>query len=137
MKWSTENKLIAGFVLMLVLVVGTGVTAYQYTLRFIETNRLVVHTHEVLQELEGTLATLTNAETQERGYIITSDETFLQPYRTAVSQVPTHIQHLQELIADNPDQQQRLSSLQSTINDRLSVFDQAVAARQQKGFEAA
>ncbi len=122
---------------MIVLVVATGITAYQYSLRFIDTNQWVVHTHEVLQELEGTLATLTTAETQERGYIITGDETYLQPYQTAVSQIPTHIQALKDLIADNPDQQQRLSSLQGVINDRLGVFDQAVTARQQNGFEAA
>ena len=70
--------------------------------------RGLTHTHEVLGSLELLLAAATDSETAERGYVITGDESYLDPYRQAAAVVEGETRHLRELTADNRAQQQRL-----------------------------
>jgi CHASE3 domain sensor protein len=44
-----------------------------------ENEQQVSHTHEIIAELEGLLSTLTDAETEQRGYVLTEDDKYLQP----------------------------------------------------------
>src|SRR5690349_18292973 len=70
------------------------------------------HTYQVLVNLEDTFSTLKDAETGQRGYLITGDTSYLQPYHNAIASIPSKLDTLGLLLADNPSQQQRLSDLQ-------------------------
>jgi CHASE3 domain sensor protein len=65
----------------------------------------VAHTYAVTTELAEMLSTLVDAETGQRGFIITGEERYLQPYQTAVDAVQAHIDHVAALTTDNTDQQ--------------------------------
>jgi len=107
------------------------------TLRLIENERWVTHTHEVLNELEGTLSALKDAETGERGYIITGDESYLAPYKTGVVDVQQHLDSLRSLTADNARQQRRIAALEPLIARRLEQLRRGLEAYQTAGPEAA
>src|SRR5689334_16372634 len=102
MQWSIEKRTTIGFSLVLILVLIIGGGAYQITQQFIETNQLVAHTFEVIGELTQTLSLLSDAETGQRGYVITGDESYLTPYTSAVANIDSHLDSLSNLIADNP-----------------------------------
>jgi signal transduction histidine kinase/CheY-like chemotaxis protein len=78
-----------------------------------------------------------DVEVGERGYVITGDEEFLQPYRTAVSRVKDQIATLQALLGDEPEQQPHLQSLQSKIAFRLALAKDGIKLRREQGFQAA
>jgi len=65
----------------------------------------VAHTYAVTTELAEMVATLVDAETGQRGFVITGDDRYLQPYRSAIADVQPHIDHLSALTADNAEQQ--------------------------------
>src|SRR5438445_6599739 len=137
MTWSIEKKTAAALTaagLILLLVSGLS---YRNGRGFVETSEWVSHTHEVLQELEATLAAVANAQTTVRGYIITGEDTFLEPYHTAVREVREHLRRLRFLTADNPVQQRRLAALERVITEKLDSLQTNINLRREQGFETA
>lgn len=136
MKWSIEKKTLAGLGLVLALFAGSILVAYQSTLNLRETSRRVTHTYEVLTGVENVLSSVTEAETGQRGYLITGDETYLDPYNKAIANIGQYIVHLRELTSDNPDQQRRVASLEPLVAARLETIRRTIDAYRQGGFEA-
>ncbi len=95
-----------------------------------------MHTHEVLDALHDVMATLVNAETGQRGYIITGEAAYMEPYRAAAGALEGHLDRLQQLTADNPTQQRRLAALKETSGTRITTLAEGIAARDQGGPEA-
>ncbi len=130
-------KISIGFLLALALLLGISVIASRNTRALIETNRWVVHTHEVIAALDQVLSELRDAETGQRGYLLTGEEPYLEPYHAAAGVVQHTVQELQQLTADNPGQQQQLAVLQPLIEQRLILLQEAIQLQQQGGPEAA
>ena len=119
---------------MLVLVSLTGA----WTLRQVtQSDYWVDHTNEVLRTNERVLTDIREAESAERGYIITGDERYLAPYQLAQNDLPENITKLQDLIRDNPAQTGKLNELHALISQRLGVLNHALDQRRSGGFEAA
>lgn len=82
---------------------------------------LVSHTHDVLLALEQTMSDLKDIETGTRGFVITGDTTFLQPYTHALTKVWQNIDRLKILTSDNIIQQKKLDSLSLLTRNRLAI----------------
>ncbi len=136
MRWSTQNQIVVGLGLALLIMSLIGVVSYRSTVDLIESNQAVTHAQTVLTELTGTLSTMTDAETGQRGYIITGDEHFLEPYSRAILQINDHILRLTELIRNQPAQLQRLPELQRAIVRKLENMRTTINIRREQGFEA-
>ncbi len=134
---STERKVRFGFFLALICLAVVGVVSYLSVVRLNEDAARVEHTHEVLGSLELLLAAATDSETAERGYVITADEGYLDPYRQAAAVVEGETRHLRELTADNRSQQQRLDAVAALVADRLANLRAVVELRKTDGFAAA
>src|ERR1700719_1403182 len=124
MKWSIQKKTgmalaVAGMILLLV----AGLL-YRNGRGFIEASEWVSHTHEVLAELEATLSAAAEAQTAARGYIITGQEAFLEPYQAAVPAVRANLDRLKSLTSDNPSQQRRLAILENAVAVKLDSLQQ-------------
>ncbi|NEU75762.1 PAS domain-containing protein [Hassallia byssoidea VB512170] len=137
MKRSHSQQITIGLGLALALLVANTVVSYRNTLKLISNQRLVTHTQQVLIELEATLSTLKDAETGQRGYLITGEKRYLQPYESAVDKINRQINSLKQLTADNPNQQQRVFALENAIALKLTELAQTVKLRREKGFDAA
>ncbi len=80
MKFSIEKKTIVGFGLASAVLVDINAVSYWSFSKHREAANWVAHTHEIEQAIESTLAQLNEAETGQRGYIITGDESYLKLY---------------------------------------------------------
>jgi PAS domain S-box-containing protein len=134
---STEWKVRLGFGFALTCLAVIGVVSYLSVVRLNEDAALVEHTHEVLGNLQLLLAAATDAQTAERGYVITGDDSYLEPYRQAATVVDGEVKRLRELIVDNRDQQQRLDSVVPLVNERLANLHEVIELRKNQGFAAA
>jgi signal transduction histidine kinase len=112
-----------------------GVLAYRGVQNAFDAERLVTHTHQVIEANDAVLARVVDAETGERGYIITGDSAFLDPYRGAEQDAIAHIGDLRRLTADNPAQQARIGTLARLVNRRFTVLDARIRTRREHGFE--
>lgn len=109
-----------------------------WTLRQINQSDLWVdHTHEVIRYNQQLLSDVKDAESAERGYIITGDEAYRTPYDSAVQDIPRSVAQLQQLTSDNAAQQERLKKLQPLIAQRFAVMESALRQRKESGLEAA
>src|SRR4030095_593206 len=70
-----------------------------------------------------------DAETGERGYLITGEEPFLEPYQAAIAQINGNVDRLRRLTADNPSQQARIPTLERKIADRLDNLKMQIDRR--------
>jgi PAS domain S-box-containing protein len=134
---STERKVRLGFGFALACLVVIAVVSYLSVVRVNENRAWVEHTHEVLSSLELLLATVTDSETAERGYVITGDESYLEPYRQAAVAVDGETKHLRALTADNRAQQQRFDSVVALVTERLANLRSVIDLRKDQGFTAA
>src|SRR2546430_4113096 len=132
----TEWKVRVGFGFALACLGVIGIVSYLSVVRLNENAARVEHTHEVLSSLELLLAAATDSETAERGYVITGDESYLEPYREAGAVIDGQTRRLRELTADNRAQQQRLDSVAALVTERLAILRAGIELRKDQGFAA-
>jgi PAS domain S-box-containing protein len=119
---------------MLLVMAGIGA----WTLRQVDQSDFWVdHTREVISANQRLLSDVRDAQSAERGYIITGDEGYLEPYRSASANIPRSAEKLLQLTADNPEQQTRIKRLQGLIDERVAVLNDALRQRRESGFDAA
>ncbi|MGD0938716.1 MAG: PAS domain S-box protein [Terracidiphilus sp.] len=95
--------------------------------------RWVDHTDQVIGQSRRLLRLLVDMETGERGFLITGNDVFLQPYQEASNAIDSEYQALQGLVADDPSQQSRLEKLHVSLNHWQSYAAQMIALRRGGG----
>jgi CHASE3 domain sensor protein len=123
----------------LALVVAAGaLLSYRSHLILRRDRDLVIHTYQTLGAAQAAVLAAANAETAERGFIITGDPAFLVPYDTARNQsVPDALGDLTRLVADNPAQQERLGQLRRLLAEEFNEIRSAIEVRRTRNFEDA
>ena len=124
-----------GLVLAFLLVINAWVSNGSVS-RVVESNAKVAAAHQVLSELQTVLSTMQDAETGQRGFIITGRDNYLEPYRNAVSSIAAHQQKLRDSVRDAQVAEQ-LPVLDQQIEASLQNFKETIALRQTRGFDAA
>ncbi len=134
-KLSPLARIVAsGLPALVVLVFGLVVhSAYRRTL---ENAAAVERGARVSRTLEQLLSRLKDAETAQRGYVLTGDESYLQPYRGVRGDAAQAIATLQRLV-EPADQRARLDTLRTRVDARLAISDRIVALRRTAGEPAA
>jgi signal transduction histidine kinase/DNA-binding response OmpR family regulator len=97
----------------------------------------VLRTYDVLQATRTLLALVKDAETGQRGYLLTHQDSYLKPYSDAVGQIPGAVAKLNDLVADNPSQRARLKTLDTLIGKKLDELDTTIKLSRTDGFDAA
>ncbi len=131
------RSLTLGFLLALALLGLNALEAWRNTQQLAEDEAWVAHTHEVLTALSNLLSDLGDAETGMRGYLITGELPYREPYDQALLRIQSQLDHVRQLTADNDRQQARLAPLERAIAARLADLETAVRLRQDEGFEPA
>ncbi|MEG4580204.1 CHASE3 domain-containing protein [Microcoleus sp. MON1_C5] len=137
MKQSLTPQITAGIGMVVALLIFNAATSYRNTLKLIQNEHWVSHTHQVLTELEATLSTLKDAETGQRGYLLTGEERYLEPYNSALARINKQVVGLQQLTADNKRQQQRLRDLKIAIDSKLADLETTLNLRRKQNLAAA
>jgi PAS domain S-box-containing protein len=86
------------------------------------TDTWVEHTQQVIVAIGDLLANADDAETGQRGFLLTEDARFLEPYDSGIETLWRHFSTIQELTVDNPGQQGRLQVLRGLLLNRLAVL---------------
>ncbi|MCS3744151.1 response regulator [Rhizobium sp. BK661] len=102
-----------------------------------ENNARIVHTHEVILGLSKVLSSIQDAETGQRGFVLTGDERYLDPYQAALTSIPQRIAEIADLTKDNPEQQRRLPMLRQHVDAKLAELKETIDMRRSQGLEPA
>ena len=133
--WTFGRKISAGFALSLILLIAIGAVAYASISKLTGTSQWVTHTHEVLEHIAGVLSLLKDAETGQRGFVITGDESFLEPYQSGTAGVLNVVKELRKLTADNPSQQRRIDAAEPLVAAKLAELKQTIDLRRSGNIE--
>ncbi len=119
MRFTFEDKTKLFFPLTVAVLISILAVFYYSTRKVKQTNDLVEHTQEVLHMSDIVLLDLLNIENGIRGYILTGNILFLEPYSIAKNKINNDLSVLESLTTDNPDHQVRIDSLKSLVGEKL------------------
>ena len=119
------------------LVFAAGLAAVAMFFRMSDTSNWVSHTLEVRLAASSLFSQLQDAETGERGYLLTGQDGFLEPYRTASVQIKPDFARLRRAILDDEAQQKSMDRLAPLIDSKLALIEKILSlARQGKKDQA-
>jgi signal transduction histidine kinase len=128
-----QRPLFAGFTLLVI----TGLASIWLVIAGHQETALVTHTLAVKAGAERVLTLTQDAETGQRGFLLTGDDTYLAPYREGQRNVLPALADVARLTRDNPRQQAELASLRGLVTGKLAELARTIAARRASGDPAA
>ncbi len=131
MKKSLTRNLAIGFGFSLLLLLGSSVTSYISIQNLLNSSQWVNHTYEVVSTLNDVVSPIHEAETAQRGFLITNDPEYLEPFHGAFEESLAALERVKTLTADNPPQQQRCDLLRSLINKRFGKLENLIRTKQE------
>jgi C4-dicarboxylate-specific signal transduction histidine kinase len=121
-----SRKLMAAFAAVVVVIFASSAIIYDRLLLIEWAKNRRIHTTNVLETLQNAMDAMVDQETGVRGYLITGDEKFLEPYHRGGNAYTAAIQKIKELTSDNPAQQSRLDEL----NELAKKWRSGIAERE-------
>jgi signal transduction histidine kinase len=130
---SLKGKVWAGYILAFLLLFISYFLIFFTMRRSIHETNAVTRTYSVINKLEELRGEVTEAETGIRGYIITHDTRFLEPYNTALNNIPLLHGELRTLIDSSTRQTSKLDTFMALINKKLGYLSNALSRFQANG----
>ncbi|HEY9601515.1 MAG TPA: CHASE3 domain-containing protein [Allocoleopsis sp.] len=135
--WSIEKKTVVMLGLASTILVSLNALFYWNFIKQKEISDRVNHSQQTIQKLESVLSSVKDAETGQRGYLLTGQEPYLEPYTIAMATIDREIAQLKRLTATNPNQQQQLISLEPLIRNKLAELKETIDLKNNKSSAAA
>ena len=112
-----------------IMVVLNAWLAFRSLTVLIQSENWMQHTWQVIYQVERVMGSAKDAETGNRGFLITDDDTYLAPYTEAVKSLPRELDELQSLVSDNASQQPRVVQMRAVLDERLALLDAGILLR--------
>jgi signal transduction histidine kinase/ActR/RegA family two-component response regulator len=122
--WEQTIDTVVG--IALVILVAISWVAYQSTDRLLETNRLTAETSAVIDALDQVVSDLVDAETGQRGYLLTGDQAYLAPYLTASDEIDADLQTLRTAATQSPERLERIDHLEALSIARMASIGRTI-----------
>ncbi len=135
--WSIARKLILVFALGPLALVLVSSAVYYSTTQLLAERAATLHSIAVRASLQQLIVHLLDAETGQRGYLLTGDPAYLGPYRKAIVSLGQDVETFARLTADNVHQQDRVKALRPLIAQKLAELAETIRLRHDAGLEAA
>jgi signal transduction histidine kinase/CheY-like chemotaxis protein/CHASE3 domain sensor protein len=125
---------LAGAILFFLI---SGAVAYNNLQTLRDDSQKLVHSQEVISALDGLLSDAQDAETGQRGYLLTFNESYLEPYNDALAAIPRQLDDIVRLTSDNPAQQARIAPLRQHVEGKLTELKRTIDLRRSQSLDAA
>lgn len=124
---SVIRQLQAVFSISIIILLISSYASFYSNRQLIEASKWVNHTNEVIIHAENMMSIVKDAETGQRGYLLTGDAAFLQPYNGALSKATKEVDYIKSLTSDNPSEQQNIEKARLLINERFRQLQISIA----------
>src|SRR6478672_287970 len=121
-----------GFGIVIILTVITSLVSQLSNNTLVRSIGWVTHTYKVKEDLAKIEKLLVDAETGQRGFIITGKENFLEPYQHSINSINDNLFDLKTEIADNPSQLKRLDKVEKLIQQKLNELAATIKLKRAK-----
>ena len=131
MKSSFQRNLLVGFGISLLLLIVSSIASYISISNLLGSMNQVQHTDKIIRSIENTLSILKDAETGQRGFLLTGKEKFLEPYNGAYDHAIAELNSVRQLTIDNAAQQRSVDELNQVIIQRLKQLQIIIDLKKQ------
>ncbi|NCD71098.1 response regulator [Mucilaginibacter agri] len=133
MKTTVTRNLQIGFGLSLLLLIISSIVSYVSITNLLTSSDMVDHSGQVIQSLETVISTMKDAETGQRGFLLSGREEFLAPYNGAYEKALLYTNKAQDLTVDNAKQQQNIAAVKSIMLKRMTILEQLINKKRSGG----
>jgi signal transduction histidine kinase/DNA-binding response OmpR family regulator/CHASE3 domain sensor protein len=133
MKLSLKSNLRLGLGLSLIILIISSYASFISIRNLIRSSDEVSHSNEVISGVDNLISYLKDAETGQRGYLLTNNKVFLEPYNGAKQKVNALNSSLLILTRDNNYQQRKLRELKEILDTRLRIIDETIIIKEKGG----
>lgn len=131
------KKISFGLTIPIVLLVLVGILAHQVSSRLATTTEWVEHSMEIEMTVQKALTRMVDAETGGRGFFMTGEEVYLEPYVSAQADVARLMDRAIVLTGDNAEQRARIDAARNSTTVRLSALAAGIELRRRGPFDDA
>jgi PAS domain S-box-containing protein len=135
--WLPQRLLTVGYAIAIAVLVLNAIITFQNLGTIRRSWNTLIDGREFVRGIDRILADLTEAETGQRGYILTGDVRYLEPYTRSHAEIPELIQQLRLLAGDNPTRLRHLKVVAERSAAKLTELEKAISARATDGIDAA
>src|SRR5438874_2091006 len=132
-----RRNIISTFIAVGCLLTGSVAVAYIVGLRILQWNRDLSRQSEVIRELERFVSAVKDTETGQRGYLLTGDERYLEPYKNGQTNVTTAAEELQRLGSSGDLPANGVQRLRNLAARKLSELEETIKLRRERDAQAA
>jgi len=122
MQTSLKRNLLIGFSISMVILIASSAASFVSIRNLLQSSDLVEHSNKVVIDLNETLSLMKDAETGQRGFLLSGNEIFLQPYNGTLAKVNNKVEKIKEQTKDNPKIQQSLVDLGQMVDKRFTML---------------
>lgn len=125
-----SRLLVPGFLVFAALVVSLNAwLGFRAIESLHDSEYAVAHTWQVINQVESIMSSAKDAETGSRGFLITGDDQYLEPYKAARQELPAKLDHFASLTSDNAFDVRQLTELRAVLEQRLELLQQGIDLR--------
>ncbi len=135
MKNAHDSLIRLSFGIALLILIFIGGMFYWTTHNLIQTNAEALDTYQVVQKLNGLLASLYDGESAARGFMLSEDPEDFDSYQTTIAEIRKRLRDLGSMFNGNPEQKARFQALKSAAEKKIEFSDQKLELRRSQGFE--
>ncbi|WP_316828805.1 CHASE3 domain-containing protein [Pedobacter miscanthi] len=126
MKTPFFNRPVTGFILSIIFTIATSALSYFSVEKFYNSEKWVDHTNTVRGKLESIISSMKDAETGQRGFLLTGNEKFLEPYKGAAQLTRAAFDTVKYLTKDNAAQQNEFKGLKEMIDSKYDLLENTI-----------
>ncbi|NVJ04069.1 methyl-accepting chemotaxis protein [Myxococcus sp. AM001] len=133
---SIGNRIAFGFGLSLLMLLIVAGVSFQGANQLTTSTAGLLMAHENFRVIREVRALLMDAESGQRGFILTGDEAYLGPYQEATAALQEDLARLRDAMTDHVAQRARLNRLEPIVAQRLKQLEEGIRLRRVEGLEA-
>ncbi|MCZ2085483.1 MAG: response regulator [Flavobacteriales bacterium] len=118
-----KRNLLFGLGIALVLLFISSLASYLSIKNLINNSQMVRNSNRIIKDLDHVFSLVKDAETGQRGYLLTNDEVFLEPYKKAKEDISGVINQLSSEMTNTDSQNKNFEKLKENIDARLEILD--------------
>lgn len=137
MKWSIGKKIFIGYAVSIFLILAISGSAFITVQDLVQAIGERTAARERAAGYNQLFSLLQDAETGERGFVITGNENYLEPYHHATRQIPATTKKIDDMVQDDAERRDYAAALHPLIDKKLSHLASTIETRRTQGSEAA
>ena len=132
-----RKLMIASSILIVVAVSCLSIFLYREFFAVSQASKWITHTHQVRSELFAAQSDLRDAESGQRGYLLTGKKTYLEPYNRGLANINSRLTRIKDFAADSPKQMHALFEAVKTIDAKKAEMAHIIDIYETQGYDAA